>query len=85
MSQIIPEIVSLPASLDCQTNLESKSIESGKGSEKFFTLIQKLMNPVQKKSFHGPKMPLWGRAHSKKSTTSILSPFEKGFWERKRR
>ncbi len=50
MNQMMLKIASLP--IDPKTGIKGKPLESGKGSKDFFSVIQRLMKSVQKRSLH---------------------------------
>lgn len=76
MNPINLKIVSLP--IDYKTDIKGKSLVSGKDSGDFFSLIRKLMNSTQEKSFNSPSEPPRAGLPIKKGHFFYLESLRKG-------
>jgi len=80
MNPMISKIASLP--IDPKTGTKGKPLESGKGSRDFFSVIQRLMKSVQKRSLHRYTEPPGSGLPSKNKYSFYLESLRKGLLTR---
>ncbi|MEE9610138.1 MAG: flagellar hook-length control protein FliK [Desulfatiglandales bacterium] len=76
MDQVSIKIASLPT--NHQSDLLSKSLGAGKGSDDFSSAIRGLMNPIQRNSLKGSTKPLHSGLAPKKGYHAYLESLRKG-------